>query len=257
VIRRVHHVGIAVRSLAAAQGFWRDALGLVPTKQAEIPDQGVRAVLLACGSAEIELIEPAAPDTGLGRFLARRGEGLHHLCFESDDVGRDVKRFWATGVDMLDGQPRKGLAGLVAFLHPRACAGVLVELATPTEKEPATRTPCSLAAVHLTVTDVRAASQIYRDLFGLALVFADPAWRFAQLAVAGVSLQFASDATTAFAPGLSALRLAAPDPVRVAEALDAGGVARRQWSAGFVIDPGATSGVPLIVHGPGFGAVGG
>src|SRR3989442_11977776 len=80
VIRRIHHAGIVVRRLADAYAFYRETLGLALVKEAEIPDQGVRAALLSVGDSEIELLEPTRPDTGVARFLAHRGEGLHHVC---------------------------------------------------------------------------------------------------------------------------------------------------------------------------------
>src|SRR6185503_20075799 len=83
VMRRIHHVGIVVNRLADAYRFYRDTLGLPLLKEATIVDQSVRAALLAAGETEIELLEPLAPDNGVGRFLSKRGEGLHHLCFET------------------------------------------------------------------------------------------------------------------------------------------------------------------------------
>ena len=139
MITRIHHVGVVVQDLDVALGFWRDTLELPLLRSADLPDQGVRAALLACGSGEVEVLAPMTPDTGVARFLASRGEGLHHVCFESDDVVREVRRFIGTGVDMIDGKPRQGLAGKVAFVHPRACEKLLVELATPSATRPCPR----------------------------------------------------------------------------------------------------------------------
>ena len=130
-MRRIHHVGIVVNRLAEAYGFYRDVLGLPLVREAEIADQGVRAALLAAGDSEVELLEPLGPTTPVGRFLAKRGEGLHHLCFETPDVGKSLTSLQERGVELLDTAPRAGLAGQIAFLHPRACSGVLVEMATP------------------------------------------------------------------------------------------------------------------------------
>ena len=85
-MRRIHHVGIVVNRLTEAYRFYRDVLGLPLLREAEIADQGVRAALLAAGESEVELLEPLGPSTPVGRFLAKRGEGLHHLCFETPDV---------------------------------------------------------------------------------------------------------------------------------------------------------------------------
>jgi len=134
LIQKVHHVGIAVQDLEAALRFYRDVLGLPLHKQAVVEEQGVRAALLAIGQSEIELLEPTGPDTPVGRFIARRGEGLHHICFQTDDVAQELEGIKAKGVELVDQQPRRGLAGLICFLHPRAHHGVLVELAQPLEE---------------------------------------------------------------------------------------------------------------------------
>lgn len=134
MIQKVHHVGIAVQDLEAALRFYRDVLGLPLHKQAVVEEQGVRAALLAIGQSEIELLEPTGPDTPVGRFIARRGEGLHHICFQTDDVAQELEGIKAKGVELVDQQPRRGLAGLICFLHPRAHHGVLVELAQPLEE---------------------------------------------------------------------------------------------------------------------------
>ena len=139
-MRRIHHVGIVVERLAEAYRFYRDVLGLPLLREAEIAEQGVRAALLAAGESEIELLEPLGPATPVGRFLAKRGGGLHHLCFETPDVTAALADLQARGVPMIDGKPRVGLAGQIGFLHPSACSGVLVELATPpgpADEEPA------------------------------------------------------------------------------------------------------------------------
>ena len=93
-------------------------------KEAVIQDQGVRAALLTIGESEIELLEPVAPDTGVARFLAQRGEGLHHLCFQTDDIDRELESAKRRGVTLIDRQPRAGLAGTICFLHPRSSHGV-------------------------------------------------------------------------------------------------------------------------------------
>ena len=139
MIARIHHVGVVVQDLDAGLGFWRDTLELPLVRSADLADQGVRAALLACGSGEVEVLAPLTTDSGVARFLESRGEGVHHICFESDDVVREVRRFLGTGVDMIDGKPRQGLAGKVAFVHPRACEKLLVELATPSARAPLPR----------------------------------------------------------------------------------------------------------------------
>src|ERR1700716_2156763 len=130
-MRRIHHVGIVVNRLEGGYHFFRDTLGLPLIKGAATPDQHVRAALLGAGESEIELLEPLAPSSSIGRFLARRGEGLHHLCFETPDIVKTLTSLKEMRVELLDDAPRPGLAGQIAFVHPRACCGVLVELATP------------------------------------------------------------------------------------------------------------------------------
>lgn len=131
MIKKFHHVGIAVRDLEQALAFYRDVLGLPIHKIAEAPDQGVKAALLRVGHSEIELLEPLSPTSPVGRFLERKGEGLHHVCFETDDAGAELNKVKGQGVELIDAEPRLGLAGMICFLHPRSNHGVLVEFAQP------------------------------------------------------------------------------------------------------------------------------
>jgi len=128
VIEKVHHVGIVVRDIEQALVFYRDTLGLRVTKHEAIPEQGVDAVLLALGDSEIELLQPVVPDTGIARYLERKGEGLHHVCFQVPDVDREMLDLKEKGVELIDQQSRIGLAGRICFLHPNAMDGTLVEL---------------------------------------------------------------------------------------------------------------------------------
>jgi len=131
MLKRIHHVGVVVPSLEGGLRFWRDTLGLHFTKSATIEEQGVRAALLKAGDSEIELLEPLDPGNAVGKFLARRGGGLHHVCFETDDVARELEAARGKGIQLIDQQPRRGLAGMICFLHPKATRGVLVEYAQP------------------------------------------------------------------------------------------------------------------------------
>jgi methylmalonyl-CoA/ethylmalonyl-CoA epimerase len=131
MLKKIHHVGVVVPNLEEAMKFWRDLLGLHVTKSETIQDQGVKAALLQVGASEIELLEPINPDNGVGKFLAKRGGGLHHLCFETDDVEKELDGARAKGVELIDQKPRRGLAGMICFLHPKATRGVLVEYAQP------------------------------------------------------------------------------------------------------------------------------
>jgi methylmalonyl-CoA/ethylmalonyl-CoA epimerase len=131
MLKKIHHVGVVVPNLEQAMSFWRDLLGLRLTKSQTVQDQGVKAALLQVGESEIELLEPLSPDNGVGKFLARRGGGLHHVCFETEDVERELEGAKAKGIQLIDQKPRPGLAGMICFLHPKATRGVLVEYAQP------------------------------------------------------------------------------------------------------------------------------
>jgi methylmalonyl-CoA/ethylmalonyl-CoA epimerase len=126
--RDLHHVGIAVSDLAAAVERWRSLFGAEIEAEEEVPAQGVRAVALRAGTGRIELLSPLAADTPVGRFLERRGEGMHHLGFAVDDVSAELAQLRAAGATLIDEQPREGLYGPVAFVHPETMGGVLVEL---------------------------------------------------------------------------------------------------------------------------------
>ena len=131
MLTKIHHVGVVVQSADEAMKFYRDALGLEVTDDRVIEDQGVRGVLLKIGGSEIELLEPTRDDTGVAKFLASRGEGKHHICFESDDVDAELEGARQKGIELIDQAPRLGLAGMICFLHPKSNHGVLVEFATP------------------------------------------------------------------------------------------------------------------------------
>ena len=131
MIKKLHHVGVVVHDIDQALLFYRDTLGLHVHKRETIEEQGVTAALLTLGDSEIELLQPVVADTGIARYLERKGEGLHHICFEVDDVDRDLDDLKAKQVELIDQQPRIGIAGRICFLHPSAMGGTLVELAEP------------------------------------------------------------------------------------------------------------------------------
>ncbi len=124
---RIAHVGIAVRALDEILPFYRDILGLpeVPLDDAD----GAHIAGLAAGESLVELLEPSSPQSPIGKFIAKRGPGLHHICFAVDDLDAALARCRAAGVRLIDDTPRLGAEGKrIAFLHPSATAGVLVEL---------------------------------------------------------------------------------------------------------------------------------
>jgi methylmalonyl-CoA/ethylmalonyl-CoA epimerase len=141
MIEKVHHVGIVVREMEQAMRFYRDTLGLHVHKLETIEEQGVKAALLTLGDSEIELLEPVAPDTGVARYLERKGEGLHHVCFQVDNVERDLATLRNQGVELIDQATRTGLAGRICFLHPNALDGALVELCQPPDEDVAHTAP--------------------------------------------------------------------------------------------------------------------
>ena len=125
---RVHHVAVVVRDMDAALATYRDQLGLPLDVLLPIESDGVRIAFLPVGESSIELVEPTNSETGVARFLESRGEGFHHVCLEVDDVQAELDRLAANGLELIDKQPRRGAEGPVAFIHPRSCHGVLVEL---------------------------------------------------------------------------------------------------------------------------------
>lgn len=125
----LHHVAVAVPSIAEALPFYRDTLGLALRETRDIPDQRVRIAFLEAPNTLIELVEPLDADSGVARFVAERGRPtLHHVCFAVDDLAGTLGRLAAQGVELVDEVPRHGAEGDVAFLHPRASGGVLIEL---------------------------------------------------------------------------------------------------------------------------------
>ncbi len=128
-VKRIAHVGIAAKSTGEVLPFY-ELLGLALSAPEELPQQGVTASFLPVGEGEIELLEPLGTDSGVAKFLERRGEGIHHLCLEVEDIDGAVKELLAAGIEMIDQAPRPGAEGhRVAFVHPRSTHGVLVELA--------------------------------------------------------------------------------------------------------------------------------
>ena len=127
-ISKVHHVALVVREIEPALSFYRDTLGLELETVMPIPVDRVRIAFLPVGEVKIELVEPTDRTTGVARFLAAKGEGFHHVCFEVADLAETLTRLAIDGIELIDTAPRKGAEGPVAFLHPRTCHGVLVEL---------------------------------------------------------------------------------------------------------------------------------
>lgn len=244
MVRRIHHVGIVVRRLADAYGFYRDTLGLPLIREAEIPDQGVRVALLAAGETELELLEPLDPADGVGRFLARRGEGLHHVCFDTPSVDTALDDLKRRGVELIDAVPRPGLAGRIAFLHPRACGGVLVELATPTGDAGDHQAPFDLKRLVIGAREPQRAVDTFTSLFDLREVAMNGGLR-TMLAVGQGALLVVPASEVGGTEGLVALSLVAKDFDALTERLDRAKFLR---GAGEVtIEPASSHGVHLHI----------
>ena len=127
---KVDHIGIATNSIEEGLAVWRDALGLkVDSTKEVIAEQGVKVCMLAVGDTHVELLEPLGPETSVGKFLARRGPGMHHIAIEVADIRASLAELKRKGARLIDETPRAGAGGcLVAFVHPSSVNGVLLEL---------------------------------------------------------------------------------------------------------------------------------
>jgi methylmalonyl-CoA/ethylmalonyl-CoA epimerase len=127
--RGIHHLGVAVEDLDEALSTYERLFGAELEHRATVPDQGVEAAAVLVGEGRVELLEPLDDDTPVGRFLAKRGPGMHHVAYEVEDVGAAVTRLAEAGAELIDPRPREGLFGLqVAFVHPDSVHGVLAEV---------------------------------------------------------------------------------------------------------------------------------
>jgi len=128
-VKKIHHVAILVEDLAESLKFWQETLAIQPSHVADFPSESARIAFLPLGEAEIELVQPTSPDTGLSRFLEKRGEGIHHLCVEVDDLPGMLDNLKSKDIQLINEEPRQGEDGrLYAFIHPKSTHGVLVEL---------------------------------------------------------------------------------------------------------------------------------
>ena len=135
MIKRVHHIGIAVHNLKESAALYEKLLGIKAHIEV-VPSQKVSEAIFKIGDdVEISLIEPTGPDSSVAKFLEKRGEGLHHIALEVDDINRELKKIEKKGVQLIDKEGREGAAGQIGFLHPKSTNGVLIELVQPKEKE--------------------------------------------------------------------------------------------------------------------------
>ena len=126
---KIAHIGIATKSLDEGLAVWRDALGLEVDSTEEVVEQGVRVAMMAVGDTHVELLEALTPDSAVGKFIAKRGPGIHHIAIEVEDIRASLADLKNKGVRLIDETPRVGAGGcLVAFVHPSTTNGVLLEL---------------------------------------------------------------------------------------------------------------------------------
>jgi methylmalonyl-CoA/ethylmalonyl-CoA epimerase len=139
-LKKINHVAIVVDDIDPALRFWRDGLGMEVTHVEDLEDQKVVVAFLPAGEAEIELVKPTDDNTGVGKFLKKHGPGMHHICFEVDDIVSYLDHLKSKGVRLINDEPVIGAGGkLVAFIHPESTHGVLIELYEPTVQEPRIR----------------------------------------------------------------------------------------------------------------------
>jgi methylmalonyl-CoA/ethylmalonyl-CoA epimerase len=132
VFGRIDHIGVAVDDLDEAISLYRDRLGMPLQHRETVEQLGVEAVLLGIGEGHVELLRPALPDSPVGRFLERRGPGMHHVAYQTDDIDTALESVRESGLQLVDERPRPGIRGSrVAFVHPKSTGGVLIELVEP------------------------------------------------------------------------------------------------------------------------------
>ena len=134
VARELNHIAIAVKNIEETLEFYRLLFGLESGQIKEIVDQGVRAALIKVGKTQLEIIQPVQASGSVSRFINKKGEGLHHICFEVENLRATLKRLDEQGIELIDSSPREGLSGMIAFLHPSATRGTLIELIEPDTK---------------------------------------------------------------------------------------------------------------------------
>ncbi len=134
MLNAIDHVGVAVEDIEAALPYYTDVLRLALVHRETVPGQGVHAALLDVGDGHIELVAPTGPQSGVAKFLDRRGAGLHHVAYRVQDIESTLRELSAAGVRLIDEQPRVGIRGSrVAFVHPSSTGGVLTEIVQPAE----------------------------------------------------------------------------------------------------------------------------
>lgn len=124
----LNHLAIVVENIDDAVGFWRDALGLPVGEIKEVAQESVKIAFMESGESHVELVQPTTEDSGVAKYLAKKGAGMHHVCFEVPDIEATMQRMIANGVELINETPRERDGRRYAFIHPRSTGGVLVEL---------------------------------------------------------------------------------------------------------------------------------
>ncbi len=134
MLERIDHIGVATEDLDGAVALYEQTMGMPVAHRETVESQGVEAVLLDVGDGHVELLRPLGPDTAVGKYLAKRGPGLHHVAYAVDDIDDVLGKLKQAGIELIDEQPRQGIRdSRVAFLHPRSTGGVLTEIVEPAE----------------------------------------------------------------------------------------------------------------------------
>jgi methylmalonyl-CoA/ethylmalonyl-CoA epimerase len=134
VLGRIDHIGVATDDLDGAVALYEDTLGMPVAHRETVESQGVEAVLLDVGDGHVELLRPLGPDTPIGKYLERKGPGLHHVAYAVDDIDKVLSGLKEAGIELIDSEPRTGIRdSRVAFVHPRSTGGVLTEIVEPSE----------------------------------------------------------------------------------------------------------------------------
>ena len=134
MLGRIDHIGVATEDLDGAIALYEGTMGMPVAHRETVESQGVEAVLLDVGEGHVELLRPLGPDTAVGRYLERKGPGLHHVAYAVDDIDAVLSKLKAAGIELIDSEPRVGIRdSRVAFVHPKSTGGVLTELVEPSE----------------------------------------------------------------------------------------------------------------------------
>lgn len=135
-MKKIDHIAVAVPNLEEALTFWQTALGLPLLDIETVTEQGVRVAKLDAGNTHIELLEPLSPESPVGKFLAQKGPGLHHLCFSVENINQELDDLKEKQTRLIDNEPKIGAGGAhIAFVHPKSTGGVLMELSEPANKK--------------------------------------------------------------------------------------------------------------------------